>query len=102
MTRRINQHNPIQDKKTLKFLLGEKLVRIYKIIKNEPLKVWVKSDFKFFLMGVHGIESYLNILIRLGLIKKVNAVYYHGLNYKTLSGVKGYKYNNNQNNNQNL
>ena len=73
-----------------KMIDKNKLVRIFKMFKNEPNKVFLAADFIIMRKGVLR-EKYLNTLIFLGLIKRVPAVYKCGNKLLATRRVKGYK-----------
>ncbi len=73
-----------------KMIDKNKLVRIFKMFKNEPNKVFLAADFIIRRKGVLR-EKYLNTLIFLGLIKRVPAVYKCGNKLLATRRVKGYK-----------
>ena len=67
-----------------------KLIHIYKQFKNNPLKIFIASDFS--KVDRHTIRiRYINTLIILGVIKRVPTMYRCGVKYKAIRMVKGYK-----------
>lgn len=63
------------------------LIRIYKLFKSEPNKIFLQRDF-----GTnYRYKIHLQLLIKLGLIEEVCAVYRLGSKYKAVRSVKGYR-----------
>ena len=74
------------------FIDKNSLMRIYKEMKYQPNKVWVKSDFLKIVGVGKRIPTYLNVLIQLGLVEIVNIVWRSGKRHMIeRSGRGGYK-----------
>ncbi len=68
------------------------LLNTYKKFLEEPLKVFVCSELNASSTGQNVFtEKYLDTLIKLNLIKQVDAIYKTGVNYSVCRTVKGYK-----------
>ena len=63
------------------------LIRIWKEIKREPLKTWVRSDFA----SNCGCNIHLHTLIKMGLVEEVSGKYWTGKSWLTKREVKGYR-----------
>ena len=74
------------------------LLKVYKIFLGEPDKTFLRSDFnqQYGMGGTRSnltdfAESYLNTLIRLGLIENVNAIYKTKLRTIIVRNTNGYR-----------
>jgi len=66
----------------------KRLISIYKIFLNNPLKVFVKKDFHT-SYGV--IKTHLSILEKLDVIEVVSLLYDYGVNYTARKRIIGYR-----------
>ena len=68
------------------------LVNTFNFFKQEPLKIFVVKDFAK-CDGSRFKSKYLNTLISLGLIEKVDVIYKCGLNLNSKNYINGFKLN---------
>lgn len=64
------------------------LVSLYNEIKNNPLRTWIARD-----LGGGYIKTYLQTLLELGLIKRVETHYMAGAGLRVERSTDGYRYN---------
>ena len=69
------------------------VLRIYKTMKAEPLKVWVRKDFSAAFTKKKGwvLNNSMNLLIHLGLVEVVTAVYNSGRGMTARRRTKGFR-----------
>jgi hypothetical protein len=65
------------------------LVHTYNVIKSDPLKTWVVRDFHS--GGSKFAKTHLQVLIELGLVKKVDVYVDRGVYHRQRVSVKGYR-----------
>ncbi len=76
---------------THKMIDKHKLIRVFKMFKNQPKKIFVASEFSYKANTWIIRNQYLRTLIVLGLIEQVPTVYKCGRKYKSKRMVKGYR-----------
>jgi hypothetical protein len=73
-------------KKTTLNYKNAKLIHVFRIMKSQPPRTWIQADFPFCAKG------YLETLIALGLVEKVDVLYDKGGKLKGwYRGVRGYR-----------
>lgn len=72
------------------YIIMMTLIKTLKIMKKEPMKIWVKKDFRNYFMSMRDYR-YFETLEKLGLIEKVNAVYYTGHRRTISHDTMGYR-----------
>ena len=70
------------------WIISIKLISIYRMMKKNPKKVWVSTEFH---SSPHNNRRYLEVLRKLGLTERVPVVYYCGVKHLTRREVKGYR-----------
>ncbi len=74
---------------THKMIDKNTLIRVFKMFKNQPKKVFVATDFNSHINIFR--TKYLHTLVVLGIIEVVSAIYKCGRKYKSKRTVKGYR-----------
>jgi len=69
------------------------VLKIYKTMLDEPKKVWVRTDFSGVYRKETGwvLNNSMNLLIQLGLVEPVIAVYYCGSNLSQKRNTQGFR-----------
>lgn len=76
----------------IEFLYKCVLLRIYKKFKKYPNQVFSARDFSIEFNRIR--QTYLDVLIKLGLIKEVKVIFFCGRKHKVKHEKIGYKLNN--------